>query len=87
MSLSSIKHDSNLSPARLLRPLIDSLGDLGAYMSGQGLSQAIQRPRPGGLVYGPRNMEGSGDYSLDISGDIRLRADWPNRRHPEGRYL
>jgi hypothetical protein len=82
-----IKADSNLSTARLLRPLVDKLGSSGTILNGEEVSRAIQEIDGCDVVYGPRDVEGSNDYYLDIGDNVSPRARLTNRRHPDGTYL
>ena len=82
-----VKDDSNLSTARLLRPLVNLLGPLGTAHEGEEMSTVIQKSLQGGVVYGPRNVEGSSDYVLDIGSNVPVRSTWQGGRHPNGRYL
>lgn len=82
-----VKDDSSLSTARLLRSLVDKLGDSGTVLTGEEISQVIQSRVAGDVVYGPRHVGDTGDYYLDIDTDIRPRRDWTNNRHPDGRYV
>ena len=78
-----IKDDSNLSTARLLRPLVDDVGSGASLLSGKKLGRIIQRNRVGGIVYGPRQNDGSNDHSLELSRGIpTVQA----RKHPNGKY-
>jgi hypothetical protein len=72
-----IKDDSNLSTARLPRPMAEDLGHSGTVLKGKELSQVITRGEgKGGIVYGPRNVEGSTDYYLDIGNSVPPRTQW-----------
>jgi hypothetical protein len=83
-----IKDDSNLSTARLLRPMAEDLGHSGTVLKGKELSQVItRREGKGGVVYGPRNVEGWPNYYLDIGNSVPPRTKWKDRRHPDGVYL
>ncbi|KAL9045425.1 MAG: hypothetical protein Q9214_001528 [Letrouitia sp. 1 TL-2023] len=83
-----IKDDSALAIARLLRPLVDVLGDSGTAMSGKEISEKIgeQKEFEQGVVYGPRVDTSSGRYCLDIGNDVRTEDGWPGGRHPDGTY-
>lgn len=78
------KDDSNLSTARLLRPLVESLGTGGTLLSGKKIGEVTQRNGFGGLVYGPRQGDNPSEYVLDIRQGIRPLGD---KRHPNGKYL
>ena len=83
-----IKDDSMLAVARLLRPLVDMLGDTGTAMTGRDMSKTIaDNPEfAGGVVYGPWAPMGSDEYYLDLAGDVSTVNDWPEGRHPDGTY-
>ena len=83
-----VKDDSVLAMARLLRPLVDVLGDTGTAMEGKDLSKKIaENPSyKGGVVYGPRKHMGSDEYYLDLEGDIQTADEWERGKHPDGVY-
>lgn len=83
-----IKDDSALAIARLLRPLVDVLGDSGTAMSAKEISERIdeQDRFRQGVVYGPQEDTSLGIYRLDIGNDIRTEDGWPGGRHPDGIY-
>ena len=79
-----VKDDSNLAVAKLLRPLVDRLGNSGTLLDGAAISRAIgEKPK---FVYGVRRPTepASGDYYLDIAEDILPRKS--KERHPNGTY-
>ena len=82
-----IKDDSNLSTARLLRPLVDHLSDQGTLVEGKDISKVIEDHGVKGLVYGPREEPGAGGRILDLSDRAMLRKNLAERRHPDGIYL
>ena len=82
-----IKDDSNLSTARLLRPLVDHLGSQGTLINGKDMSRVIEDNGFRGLVYGPREDPGAGGRVLDISDSVMPRKTLAGRRHPDGTYL
>ena len=83
-----MKDDSMLAIARLLRPLVDVLGDTGTIMTGGKIGRKISKARDlrDGVVYGPREYEGSGEYYLELAGDTWKVQEWPNGKHPDGTY-
>lgn len=83
-----IKDDSNLSTARLLRPVVNDLRTSGTMLTGKELSQVIDNEKDfgEGIVYGPREVDGCNVYYLDIGHDVRLRKAWKDKRHPDGTY-
>ena len=83
-----IKDDSLLAIARLLRPLVDTLGDTGTAMSGKELSDEISKSRQyeKGVLYGPNTRTGAEVYHLDLAGDGRPLDGWYEGRHPDGVY-
>ena len=82
-----IKDDSNLSTAKLLRPLVDHLGGQGTLIEGKDISKAIEDHGVGGLVYGPREDPGAGGRVLDVSDRVMPRRALARCRHPDGTYL
>lgn len=82
-----IRDESFLSIARLLRPLVEHLGDGGTLLDGEETSTVIEAKVPGDFVYGPRESDREGWRILDIGGDIKPRENWNDKRHPDGRYL
>jgi len=82
-----IKDESNLSIARLLRPLVDRMGNSGTLVDGEEMSGVIEENLPRGGVYGPREDGGGVGRMLHIWEGTRPRERWANRRHPDGRYL
>ena len=78
---------SNLSTARLLRSVTAPLASSGALLDGKQASQALAASAVSGLVYGPKQDEWSQGYYLTLGTDVKRRIDFPNRRHPEGKYL
>ena len=83
-----IKDGSMLAIARLLRPLVDVLGDTGTIMTGKEISKKVSKAKDfqDGVVYGPRTYEGSEEYYLDLAGDNNTLQFWANGRHPDGTY-
>ena len=81
-----IKDESNLSIARLLRPLVEDLGPSGTLMSGEKISQALEMRHTAGLLYGPQPVKNSTDYDLSISKDVLPRGAWRDSKHPDGVY-
>ena len=83
-----IKDGSMLAIARLLRPLVDVLGDTGTIMTGREISNQISKAGDfsDGVVYGPRKNEGTEGYYLDLAGDTKTVQDWPDGKHPGGMY-
>ena len=82
-----IKDESNLSIARLLRPLVEHLGESGTLMDGEKMSAVIEEKLPNGIVYGPREEGGvGGERRLDVGEGLKSRRMWPDGRHPDGRY-
>lgn len=82
-----IKDDSNLSTARLLRPLVEHLGSQGTLIEGKDISRVIEDNGVTGLVYGPREDPGAGGRVLDISDRVMPRRTLAGSRHPDGTYL
>lgn len=82
-----IKDDSNLSTARLLRPLVEHLGPRATLLRGEELSQAIEIHVPSGVVYGPREDGQLGGTVLDLGEEVLLRRRLSTGRHPDGIYL
>ena len=82
-----IKDDSNLSTARLLRPLVDHLGSQGTLIEGKDISRVIEDNGVSGIVYGPGEDPGTGGRVLDISDKVMPRRTLAGRRHPDGTYL
>lgn len=82
-----IKDDSNLSTARLLRPLVDHLGSQGTLIEGKDISRVIEDNGVRGLVYGPREDPGADGRVLDISNRVMTRRNLAGSRHPNGTYL
>ena len=82
-----IKDDSNLSTARLLRPLVEHLGSQGTLIEGKDISRVIEDNGVMGLVYGPREDPGAGGRVLDISDRVMPRRTLAGSRHPDGTYL
>ena len=82
-----IKDDSNLSTARLLRPLVDHLGSQGTLIEGKDISRVIEDNGIRGLVYGPREDPGAGGRVLDISDRVMPRRTLAGSRHPDGAYF
>ena len=78
-----VKDDSELSTARLLRPLVEALGASGTLSTGKAMSQVLYKDS---LVYGPRETNGSNEYTLEISEDVLPLETLLQRRHPDGRY-
>ena len=77
-----VKDDSNLVVARLMRPVVERLGDSGTLLDGATMSRAVHLDD--GLVYGPRATETAGSYYLDLATHIPpLMSDG---RHPDGTY-
>ena len=62
-----VKDDSELSTARLLRPLVEALGASGTLSTGKAMSQVLYKD---GLVYSPRETNGSNEYTLEMSEDV-----------------
>ena len=62
------------------------LGVSGTLISGKKMSGALQASHVKGLVYGPRQVEGSTGYELALARDVQARARWPEGKHPEGSY-
>ncbi|KAL2041509.1 hypothetical protein N7G274_005891 [Stereocaulon virgatum] len=58
--------DSNLSIARLLRPLVEYPGPRAALLKGKEFSQAIEEHVPLGVMYGPREDRGLGGTVWDF---------------------
>lgn len=85
----AVKDDSFVAIARLLRPLVDKVGNAGTLLEGKELSRVIQRNIPvGSVVYGPRRREDHQlGYYLDVGEDVDLRQQWEGGRHPDGIYL
>ena len=83
-----IKDGSMLAIARLLRPLVEVLGDTGTYMSGENLSREVAKSErfKEGVIYGPQRHTGLGEYYLDLAKDVKAVNEWPNRNHPNGTY-
>ena len=82
-----IKDDSNLSTARLLRPLVDHLGSQGTLIEGKDISRILEDNGVRRLVYGPREDPGAGGRVLDISDRVMPRRTLAGSRHPDGTYL
>ena len=77
-----VKDDSNLVIARLMRPVVERLGDSGTLLDGATMSRAMHLED--GLVYGPRATETAGSYYLDLATHISpLTSD---ESHPDGTY-
>lgn len=85
----AIKDDSFLAIARLLRPLVNVLGNEGTLLGGKELAKEIQAKSHGsGMVVGPMKIQGSQNrYCLDIGEKVPLRQSWPEHRHPAGKYV
>ncbi|KAL8923166.1 MAG: hypothetical protein Q9208_004729 [Pyrenodesmia sp. 3 TL-2023] len=85
----AIKDDSFLAIARLLRPLVNVLGNEGTLLDGKEMAKAIQtKSRGAAVVVGPMKNQGSQDgYSLNIGETVPLRRGWPEHRHPAGKYI
>ena len=83
-----IKDNSLLAVARLLRPLVDTLGDTGTAMSGKELSEVISKSQSyqNGVLYGPKTRTAVGGYILDLAGDAQPLDAWHEGRHPDGNY-
>ncbi|KAL6721495.1 hypothetical protein ACLMJK_000599 [Lecanora helva] len=81
-----IKDNTPLAVARLLRPLVDTVGNTGATMSGKELSAQISKTGQfqEGVVYGPKMLEGKEGYQLDLASDVRPLDQWYGGRHPDG---
>lgn len=82
-----IKDDSNLSTARLLRPLVHRLGNKGTLFEGKDISKLLVIYGVEGLVYGPRDDKVEGGRFLDINEAVIPRRRLKNWRHLDGRYL
>lgn len=82
-----IKDDTNISTARLLRPLVEHLGPSATFLEGKELSEAIEQHVPRGVVYGPREDQGLGGMTLDLGEEVLPRRRLRMGRHPDGRYL
>lgn len=78
------KDDSNLSTARLLRPVVDTLGSGGTLLMGKKMGEVIQSNGVAGFVYGARPGDDTNKYTLDISCEVPVLG---NKRHPDGTYL
>ena len=83
-----VTSDSFLANARLLRRLLEPLGEGGSYLEGKELSHVVQqRLGMNGVIYGPKAAVGVGaEYELTIGQNVMPRNEWPNRRHPDGKY-
>lgn len=83
-----IKEGSLLLVARLLRPMVETLGDTGTVMTGTDISMAIDKDSKikEGVVYGPRKTSGANEYFLDLASDIETLDKFSEGRHPDGRY-
>lgn len=81
-----IKDESNISIARLLRPLVEHLGDGGTILDGKELCGVIEGRVGSRVVYGVREGKGEGRV-LDVGEGIVPREWLRSRRHPDGRYL
>ena len=77
-----------LAVARLLRPLVDTLGDSGTVMSGANISMKVaEDPRfKEGVVYSPRRRNDFDEYYLDLAHDVQILGERPEGRHPDGMY-
>ncbi|KAI4219046.1 MAG: hypothetical protein L6R36_008593, partial [Xanthoria steineri] len=84
----AIKDDSFLAIARLLLPLLNVLDKQGTLLDGKELAEALQlRHGRDGVVVGPRKtQDDQRGYYLDIGEDVPVRREWPERRHPAGKY-
>ena len=78
--------DSYLTIARLLPPLVTTLGSSRTAMSAKNMSKsiAVNLQFKKGVVYGPRECNGSQDYPLDLASEIRPANKWEGGRHPDG---
>ena len=77
-----VKDDSNLVVARLMRPVVERLGDSGTLLDGATMSRAVHLED--GLVYGPRATETAGSYYLGLATHISPLTS--NGNHPDGTY-
>lgn len=82
-----IKDDTNLSTARLLKPLVEYLGPRATLLEGRELCKAIEEHIPRGFVYGPRKERELGRMALDLGEEVMLRRQLSTGRHPDGMYL
>ena len=82
-----IKDDSNLAIARLLRSVVDTLGDSGTLLTGEEISEAIRKSGKSEVIYGPSSVEGFQGFFLDLNQSINPRAELVGNRHPDGKYL
>ena len=83
-----ILDDSALSMAKLLHPLVDALGVTGTVMSGTDIASlfAEHSDYRNGIVYGPRKITNSEEYTLNLAADIGIANTWHDSRHPDGTY-
>ena len=77
-----VKDDSHLVVARLMRPVVERLGDSGTVLDGATMSRAVHLED--GLVYGPRARETAGSYYLDLATYISPLTS--EESHPDGTY-
>jgi hypothetical protein len=71
------KDDSFLSTARLLRPVVERLGDSGCALTGRDIASTLVD----GMVYGVRTGDGGQRHHLDLGADVV-----PMKRFPNGWY-
>ena len=84
-----VTDDSYLAVARLLRSLLGALGEDGSYLGGKEMSRVLQDGTGAkGVVYGPKTVavHGGSEYELAIGQNVSSRSEWPDRRHPDGKY-
>lgn len=83
--------NSYLSLARLLRPVVEELGDGGTFLGGREISEVLKKKKKVGserVVYGPRKSGAEGEYVLGIGSDItRCGSLWKRGWHPDGKYI
>ena len=78
-----ITDDSNLAVARLLKGVVDPLGQGGGLLNGPEIAEAIQKER-GTVSYGVR--EGEAGRILEVGEGLEVRKRLPGRRFPAGNY-
>ena len=63
------------------------LGVLGSLMPDKEIGRVLHRKHEKGLVYGPRETTNSLDLDLALGEDVRVRASWPKRKHPNVEFI
>lgn len=76
------KDDSFLSIARLLRPMLERLGDSGSHLQGWQIADTYDKK----VVYGYRVNPQTGINHLDFGDDIPILASGKHQSFPNGMY-